>query len=76
MKRLLIALFLGLYVSTSFLACAPMMPKENPKLPRDHDSSQLEPTKPVGEGNAPAAKPVAKPAEKPAEEPAADEGTE
>jgi len=53
-----------------------MMPKENPKLPRDHDSSQLEPTKPVGEGNAPAAKPVAKPAEKPAEEPAADEGTE
>jgi hypothetical protein len=76
MKRLLIALFLGLYVSMSFLACAPMMPKENPKVPKGYDPSKVEPVKPVGEGNQPAAKPVEKPAEKPAEEPAADEGTE
>ncbi len=72
MKRLLIALLLGLYVSVSFLACAPMMPKENPKTPSDHDPSMVTPAEPNGEGNVPAAKPV----EKPAEEPAADEGTE
>lgn len=72
MKRLLIALFLGLYVSISFLACAPMMPKENPKVPKNYDPSVVKPEKPKADGNASAVKPV----EKPAEEPAADEGTE
>lgn len=72
MKRLLIALFVGLYISMSFLACAPMMPKEGKKIPKGYDPANVDPVEPVGDGNAPAEKPV----EKPVEEPATDEGPE
>lgn len=76
MKRLFIALLLGVYVSMSFLACAPMMPKENPKIPKNYDPSQVEPVEPTGDSNAPAAQPVEKPVETPAAESDVDDGTE